>query len=213
MKRLEEPYAKNVQNKSNIVWHHATVTRGRREKLNGHRSVIIWFTGLPTSGKSTIAHAVEEELHQMGCRTFVFDGDNVRHGLCSDLGFSPADRTENIRRIGEMTRLFIEAGVIALTAFVSPFKTDRDRVRALAGDGNFIEIHCKCPVEICEQRDVKGHYRKAKEGLIKEFTGVSSPYEEPENPELVLETAICTVEECVAKVLDLMKGNGVLDKP
>ncbi len=148
----------------------------------------------------------------MGCRTFVFDGDNVRHGLCSNLGFSAADRAENIRRIGEMAKLFIEAGVIALTAFVSPYKADRRRVRALAGEGNFIEIYCRCPVEICELRDVKGHYRKAKEGLIKEFTGVSSPYEEPENPELTLETANCTVEECVAKVLELLAAKVVLDK-
>ena len=197
---------------NNLVWHLATVTRERRAKLNGHKSIILWFTGLPTSGKSTIAHATEEKLHQMGCRTFVFDGDNVRHGLCSNLGFSAADRAENIRRIGEMAKLFIEAGVIALTAFVSPYKADRRRVRALAGEGNFIEIYCRCPVEICELRDVKGHYRKAKEGLIKEFTGVSSPYEEPENPELTLETANCTVEECVAKVLELLAAKVVLDK-
>lgn len=201
------------QNGKNLVWHHATVTRTRRELLNSHKSVILWFTGLPTSGKSTIAHAAEEELHRMGCRTFVFDGDNVRHGLCSDLGFSAADRTENIRRIGEMAKLFIEAGVIALTAFVSPFKADRDRVRALAGEGDFFEIYCKCPVEICEQRDVKGHYKKARQGAIKDFTGVSSPYEQPETPELVLETANCTVKECVGKVLDLLVAQGVVNKP
>src|SRR5208337_4289148 len=158
-----------AQNENNLVWHHATVTRARREKLNSHKSVILWFTGLPTSGKSTVAHATEEELHRMGCRTFVFDGDNVRHGLCSDLGFSAADRTENIRRIGEMAKLFVETGVIALTAFVSPFKADRDRVRALALEGDFLEIYCKCPVEICEQRDIKGHYKKARQGIIKDF--------------------------------------------
>jgi adenylylsulfate kinase len=201
-----------AQNKNNVVWHLATVNRERREKLNAHRSIIIWFTGLPTSGKSTIAHAVEEKLHGMGCRTFVFDGDNVRHGLCSDLGFSVVDRAENIRRIGEMSKLFIEAGVIAMTAFISPFKADRDRVRALVGQGDFVEIYCKCPVEICEQRDVKGHYRKAKEGIIKDFTGVSAPYEQPETPELVLDTGSCKVEECVKKVMELLKEKAVFNK-
>ena len=150
---------------SNTVWHHATVTRARREIMNGHKSVILWFTGLSGSGKSTLAHAVEERLHQMGCRTFVFDGDNVRHGLCGDLGFSEEDRRENIRRIGEMAKLFVEAGVIALTAFISPFRSDREKVRGLVPHGDFIEIHCHCPLEVCEQRDVKGLYRRARMGF------------------------------------------------
>jgi adenylylsulfate kinase len=140
----------------------------------------------------------------MECRTFVFDGDNVRHGLCSGLGFSKEDRSENIRRIGEMVKLFIEAGVIALTAFVSPFLTDRQQVRRLFTDGDFIEIYCQCPLEVCESRDGKGHYHRARTGKIKEFTGISSPYEEPQNPELILETCSCSIEECVNRVINLL---------
>ncbi|MFZ5996238.1 MAG: adenylyl-sulfate kinase [Nitrospirota bacterium] len=201
----------NKQSKSsNTIWHHATVTRARRERQNGHRSVILWFTGLSGAGKSTIAHAVEERLHQLGCRTFVFDGDNVRHGLCSDLGFSKEDRAENIRRIGEMSKLFIEAGVIALTAFISPFRVDRKRVRDLVSEDDFIEIYCKCPIDICEQRDVKGHYKRAKAGEIKEFTGISSPYEEPKNPDLILETHIHSLEECVDKVMSFLKQKEIV---
>jgi len=193
-----------VSGNNNIIWHHASVTREQREKLNGHKSVVLWFTGLPSSGKSTIAHAVEEKLYQMGCRTFVFDGDNVRHGLCCDLGFSDSDRTENIRRIGEMVKLFIEAGVITLTAFISPFKKDRDRVRRLLREGDFVEIYCKCPQEICEEREIKGFYKRAKIGEIKDFTGVSSPYEEPENPELILKTDKLTFEESVNKIISYL---------
>ena len=172
-------------NNNNVVWHHATVTRQRRQKQNGHRSVILWFTGLSGAGKSTLAHALEEQLYQRGCRTFVFDGDNVRHGLNNNLGFSKEDRKENIRRIGEMCKLFIEAGVIALTAFISPFREDRERVRNLVAKDDFIEIYCDCSLEICESRDVKGMYARARRGEIPEFTGVSSPYEKPENPEMV----------------------------
>jgi len=189
----------------NVVWHHSSVTRERREELNGHKSVILWFTGLSNSGKSTIAHGVEERLHILRCRTFVFDGDNVRHGLCADLGFSRADRDENIRRIGEMAKLFIEAGVIALTAFISPFRAERNRVRNLVREGDFLEIYCKCALEECERRDVKGHYRKARAGEIKEFTGVSSPYEEPVHPDLVLATDAMSVEQCVNAVVELLR--------
>jgi len=191
-------------NDNNIVWHHATVTRKRREEQNGHRSVILWFTGLSNSGKSTIAHAAEERLHIQGCRTFVFDGDNVRHGLCADLRFTREDRDENIRRVGEMAKLFIEAGVIALTAFISPFRVERNRVRSLVQEEDFLEIYCKCPLEVCEQRDVKGHYKKARAGEIKEFTGISSPYEEPEHPDLVLTTDTMSVEQCVDAVIQLL---------
>lgn len=183
----------------NIIWHHATVTRLRREKLNQHRSVILWFTGLSASGKSTLAHAVEERLHQNNCRTFVFDGDNVRHGLCGDLGFSEKDRHENIRRVGEMSKLIIEAGVIALTAFISPFRVDRDRVRDLVSKEDFIEIHCKCSVETCEKRDPKGLYARARAGEIKNFTGITSPYETPENPELTINTELA-LEDCVGDI-------------
>ena len=201
----------NITKKSsNVVWHNATVTRERREKMNGHSSVILWFTGLSGAGKSSLAHAVEEELHQLGCRTFVFDGDNVRHGLCADLGFSTEDRAENIRRVGEMAKLFIEAGVIALTAFISPFLSDRERVRSLVPHGDFLEIFCHCPLEICEQRDVKGLYKRASEGKIKDFTGISSAYEAPVNPALILETGTLTIEESVAQVMQLLRDRGIV---
>lgn len=192
-------------NKSNdVVWHHATVTRVRREEMNGHHSAILWFTGLSGSGKSTLAHAVEERLHQIGCRTFVLDGDNVRHGLCADLGFSMEDRIENIRRVGEMAKLFQEAGVITLTAFISPFRSDRELVRSLVPRGEFLEVYCRCPVEICEDRDVKGLYKRARAGEIKNFTGISSPYEEPSTPELVVDTAYSPLEDCVNQVITLI---------
>lgn len=191
----------------NIVWHQATVTRRRRESQNGHASCVLWFTGLSGSGKSTLAHAVEEELHLRGCRTFVLDGDNVRHGLCGDLAFSEADRSENIRRVGEAARLFVEAGVIVLTAFISPFRDDRERVRRLIGDADFIEIYCHCPLEVCEERDVKGLYRKARQGLIKDFTGISSPYEEPKQLAYSINTAQTTVADSVGQVMDLLVGH------
>jgi adenylylsulfate kinase len=196
---------------NNIVWHHATVTRERREKQNGHRSVILWFTGLSGAGKSTLAHAVEEELHKRDCRTFVFDGDNVRHGLNSNLGFSKEDRKENIRRIGEMCKLFTEAGVIALTAFISPFREDRERVRNLVPHGDFIEVFCDCSLEVCESRDTKGMYARARRGEIKEFTGISSPYEAPENAELVIDTTR-PLDKCVEQVLSCLKERGVFAK-
>ncbi|MDP3483056.1 MAG: adenylyl-sulfate kinase [Sulfuricella sp.] len=198
---------------SDTVWHHATVTRARREQLNGHKSAIVWFTGLSGAGKSTLAHAVEERLHQMSCRTFVFDGDNVRHGLCGDLDFSEEDRRENIRRIGEMAKLFVEAGVIALTAFISPFRADRLKVRNLTAPGEFIEIYCRCPIEVCEHRDVKGMYRRARAGEIRDFTGISSPYEEPENPELAIDTGSMPLDQCVDQVIGYLQGRGVIAKP
>ncbi|MFH7321508.1 adenylyl-sulfate kinase [Desulfurivibrio sp. D14AmB] len=196
---------------NNVVWHQATVTRRRREEQNGHRVVNLWFTGLSGSGKSTLAHAVEERLHGLGVRTFVFDGDNVRHGLCSDLSFSPEDRTENIRRIAEMVNLFLEAGVLALTAFISPLEKDRQKVREIVGAENMLEIFCDTPLEICEQRDVKGMYKKARAGLIKNYTGISSPYEPPTNPALHLNTGTATVEECVEQIIDLLRRKGVID--
>lgn len=196
--------------KNEVIWHHATVTRRRREALNRHRGIVIWFTGLSGAGKSTIAHAVEEQLHRSGCRTFVFDGDNVRHGLCSDLGFSVEDRRENIRRIGEMVKLFLDAGVIALTAFISPIRSDRERVRSLVGNENFIEVYCRCPLEVCKERDVKGMYERASQGEIKEFTGVSAPYDEPVHPELVLDTHLQSLEDCVQQVLNTLRQRGVV---
>jgi adenylylsulfate kinase len=197
---------------SNVVWHHATVTRTRRETLNGHGSVILWFTGLSGAGKSTLAHSVEEQLHRTGCRTFVFDGDNVRHGLCSDLGFSAEDRVENIRRVGEMAKLFLEAGVISLTAFISPFRADRERVRSLVPHGDFLEIYCRCPLEVCETRDVKGLYKKARAGQITDFTGISSPYEEPTDPELIVDTNVLSLDESVASVMGLLRQRGIIGR-
>lgn len=194
----------------NIVWHHATVIRTRRESLNGHRGVILWFTGLSGAGKSSLSHAVEEELFKRGCRTFVFDGDNVRHGLCSDLGFSMEDRVENIRRVGEMTKLFLDAGVISLTAFISPFIADRARVRSLVPHGDFLEIYCNCPLDVCEERDVKGIYRRARKGEIKDFTGISSPYEVSADPELIVDTGSLTLDESVIRVIEFLQQRGVI---
>ena len=197
----------------NLVWHQSTITREARQNQNGHKSAVVWFTGLSGSGKSTLAHAVEDRLHKMGCRTFVLDGDNVRHGLCSDLGFSNKDREENIRRVGEAAKLFLEGGVIVLTAFISPFRSDRERVRNLVLHGDFLEVYCKCALEICESRDVKGMYKKAREGKILEFTGISSPYEEPSNPELAVETGDLSIEESVSMVMTLLAERGVINLP
>ncbi len=195
---------------SDVVWHQATVTRDRRETQNGHRGAIIWFTGLSGSGKSTLAHAVEESLHQLGCRTFVLDGDNVRHGLCGDLGFSNECRVENIRRVGEVAKLFLEAGVVVLTAFISPYREDRDRIRDMVEQDDFMEIYCDSPLDICEERDVKGLYKKARAGKIADFTGISSPYEAPITPELSVDTGFTEIETCVQQVLEEMMQRGVV---
>ena len=195
---------------TNIVWHHSTVTRAARAHQRGHRSAILWFTGLSGAGKSTLANAVNSALFEQGLACYVLDGDNIRHGLCKDLGFSDADREENIRRIGEVAKLMVDAGVVALTAFVSPFKADRDKVRALVEPGDFIEIHCAADLTVCEQRDTKGLYAKARAGEIKEFTGISSPYEAPEAPELLVDTGSQTLEESVAQVLAYLEANGVI---
>ncbi len=183
---------------SNVVWHNATVTRNRREQMNKHQGAVFWFTGLSGAGKSTLAHAVEERLHQLDYRTYVLDGDNVRHGLCADLSFSDEDRKENIRRIGQMARLYVEAGIIVLTAFISPFKSDRDNVRKICGS-DFHEIYCKCSLDVCESRDVKGLYKRARAGEIPDFTGISSPYEEPEAPELEIDTE-SHLDDCSQRV-------------
>jgi len=183
-----------------------------RERQNGHKAVILWFTGLSGAGKSTLAHAVEERLHDLNSRTIVLDGDNVRHGLCGDLTFSEDDRKENIRRIGEMVKLFLDAGVISLTAFISPFRADRQRVRDLAPEGDFIEIHCHASLDVCESRDVKGLYKKARAGEIKDFTGISSPYEMPENAEIVVDTGSKPLNECVDQVIEYLQLRGDLPK-
>jgi adenylylsulfate kinase len=194
----------------NIIYHNATITRERRVKLNGHKSLVIWFTGLSGSGKSTLAHSVEEELHNLGCRTYVLDGDNIRHGLSSNLTFGDNDRKENIRRIGEVAKLMIEAGVITMTAFISPFKEDRNLVRQLLPHGNFIEIYCKASLEVCESRDVKGLYKLARAGKIKNYTGIDSPYEAPDNPELVVNTESESLEKSVTKVIDFLKSKEII---
>ena len=195
---------------NNIFLQLSLVSASERQVQAGHQSVILWFTGLSGAGKSTLAHAVEKALFNQGCRTFVFDGDNVRHGLCADLGFSAADRQENIRRIGEMCKLFLEAGVISLTAFISPFQADRDRVRQLVSAGKFIEVYCKATLDVCETRDVKGLYAKARRGEIADFTGISSPYEAPTAPEIVLDTGVESLDACVAKVLAYLHTQGVI---
>ena len=195
----------------NTIYHNATVTRKRRNQLNGHKSVVIWFTGLSGSGKSTLAHSVEEELHNLGCRTFVLDGDNVRHGLSSNLTFSDSDRKENIRRIGEVAKLMVEAGVIAITAFISPFEKDRNLVKEIFPQGDFIEIYCNASLEICESRDVKGLYKRARTGEIKNYTGIDSPYEAPSNPELIIDTESESLEESVAKIIDFLKSKKIIN--
>jgi len=207
MKESSSLYSPNQS--SNTLWHNATVTRERREQLNGHKGVLLWFTGLSGSGKSTIAHSVEEYLYQKKCRTMVLDGDNVRHGLCGDLGFSDEDRSENIRRIGEMTKLFVEAGMIVMTAFISPFVKDRQFVRDLIGREDYNIVYCDCPLEVCEQRDVKGNYKKAREGIIKNYTGISSPYEEP-NADIVLKTAETSLDDCVEQVIGLLINRAII---
>jgi adenylylsulfate kinase len=197
-------------NSTNIVWHHSTVTRAARQHQRGHRSAILWFTGLSGAGKSTLANAVNSALFEQGMACYVLDGDNIRHGLCKDLGFSDADREENIRRIGEVAKLFVDAGVVALTAFVSPFKADRNKVRALVEPGDFIEIHCAADLGVCEERDTNGLYAKARAGEIKEFTGISSPYEAPEAPELRVDTGSQSLEACVTQVLAYLEEKGII---
>ena len=194
----------------NTIYHNATVTRERRNQLNGHKSVVIWFTGLSGSGKSTLAHSVEEELHQLNCRTFVLDGDNIRHGLSSNLDFSNADRKENIRRIGEVSKLMMEAGIITITAFISPFKNDRNMVRETLPHGDFIEVYCMASLEICELRDVKGLYKRARAGEIKNYTGINSPYEAPVNPELVINTESESLNESTVKIINFLKSKRLL---
>jgi adenylylsulfate kinase len=197
-------------NSSNIIYHQASVTRQRRNKLNNHRSVVLWFTGLSGSGKSTLAHALEEKLFQINCRTFVLDGDNIRHGLNSNLDFSEAGRTENIRRISEVSKLMLESGLIVLTAFISPINKDRNEARKLISNDNFIEIYCKASLETCETRDIKGLYKRAREGKIKNYTGIDSPYEAPENPELIIDTDNQKLEESVSTILSYLELHRII---
>ena len=195
----------DVAKKNNVTWFNGYVTREHRENVHGHKGAVIWFTGLSASGKSTIAHLVEKELHKKGCSTYVLDGDNVRHGLCSDLSFRPEDRAENIRRIGEMVKLFVDAGIIVLTAFISPYRKDRRMVRSLFEYGQFLEIYVDCPVEECAKRDKKGIYEKARAGIIKNFTGLSAPYEPPYTPELIIQSLEEDARASANKVIELME--------
>lgn len=195
---------------TNIYWHEGTVNKQNRQKLIGQKGVVIWFTGLSGSGKSTVAREVEWRLHEQGHLTYVLDGDNIRFGLNKNLGFSPQDRQENIRRISEVAKLFADAGMLTLTAFISPYLADRAMARQLLPEGEFIEVYVECSIEKCEERDVKGLYQKARQGMIKEFTGVSAPYEAPENPEIVVNTAVETIEQSAQKVVDYLVEKGII---
>jgi len=195
---------------SNIIYHQASVTRQRRNNLNNHRSIVLWFTGLSGSGKSTLAHALEEKLFQKNCRTFVLDGDNIRYGLNSNLDFSEAGRTENIRRISEVSKLMMESGLIVMTAFISPFNKDRNEARKLISNDDFIEIYCKASLETCEARDVKGLYKRARTGEIKNYTGIDSPYEVPNNSELIIDTDNQSLEESVSTIFSFLERNGII---
>lgn len=199
-----------MKKNNNIFWHKSLIKREDREKHKLHKSFVIWFTGLPSSGKSTIAHHVEKVLFDLGCHTYVFDGDNIRHGLCRDLGFSKEERKENIRRIAEVIKLFLDAGIICLTAFVSPYRKDREMAKKIIGEKDFFEVYVKCPVEVCESRDKKGLYKKARMGLIQNYTGVNEVYEEPANPDLILETDKNELETCVNKVIEFIKNRSLL---
>jgi len=207
---VTENMSDNKITNQNTQWHEPTIKRHHREALNEHKGKILWFTGLSGAGKSTLAHALEEQLHDYGARTYVLDGDNVRKGLCKDLGLSEQDRIENIRRIGEMSRIMMDAGLIVMTAFISPFRRDRRIVRGLVDDGDFIEIFCDTPLSVCESRDIKGLYKKARVGEIPEFTGISSPYETPEQPELIVQSGNSTVEECVGEIISFLKEKEII---
>ena len=188
--------------KSIVIPNKPSITKEDRQRLNGHKSMVLWFTGLSGSGKTSISRKLEERLLKRGIRTYLLDGDNIRTGLNRDLGFSEKDREENIRRIGEVSRLFVEAGMVVLTAFISPYRKDRWYARSLVGPDEFIEIYVRCPLEVCEKRDVKGLYRMARTGAVGQFTGISDPYEEPENPEIVFDTDKTTVNQCVEVILE-----------
>jgi adenylylsulfate kinase len=195
---------------TNITWHETTVTKSDRHAQNGHGSCVLWFTGLSGSGKSTIANAVSSELFRQGINEYVLDGDNIRHGLNRDLGFSDYDRTENIRRIGEVAKLFVDSGAVVTTAFISPFRSDRDQVRAIFNEREFIEVFVECPLEECERRDPKQLYAKARRGEIKEFTGIDSPYEAPERPEITVRSDLLTVNEAVEQIFGYLRNQDII---
>ncbi|MBT2755508.1 adenylyl-sulfate kinase [Mesobacillus foraminis] len=199
-----------MQKGSNLTWHQSAVTKEDRHLLNQHKSCVLWFTGLSGSGKSTLANAVNLNLHQLGIRSYVLDGDNIRHGLNSDLSFGKEDRKENIRRIGEVAKLFVDSGQIVLSAFISPYREDRELVRSMFEPGEFMEIFVNCPLDVCEDRDPKGLYEKARKGQIPDFTGISSPYETPDRPEITIQTNTMTIDESVHKILSILKEQKIL---
>ncbi|MBY5921244.1 adenylyl-sulfate kinase [Ferrimonas balearica] len=200
------------QKSTNVKWHNHSVGHEERVALMGHQPAVLWYTGLSGSGKSTIANAVDALLHEMGCHTYLLDGDNVRHGLNGDLGFSDKDRVENIRRIGEVAKLFIDAGLVVSTAFISPFQADRKMVREMCGEGQFIEVFVDTPLDVCESRDPKGLYKKARNGEIRNFTGIDSDYEAPLKPEVHLKTAEASIEECARQVVAYLVAQGLVKK-
>lgn len=194
----------------NIVWHPHKVSKEDRRAIKGHKSCVLWFTGLPSSGKSTIANELDYELKKRGAHSYILDGDNIRHGLNKNLGFSKEDRKENIRRIGEVAHLFVDAGILVITAFISPFIEDRQLARSLIKQGDFIEIYVKCSLDVCKERDPKGLYKKAMAGEIKDFTGISQPYEDPVNPEIILETDKLSVYDSVNKILEYLISKNII---
>lgn len=195
---------------SNVIGQNYSITKEHRHQLNKHKSFVVWFTGLPASGKSTLSNALECKLHEMGIRTYLLDGDNVRQGLCKDLGFSEEDRKENIRRVAEVAKLFVDAGIVVITAFISPYRADREMARRLFKPGEFIEVYVKCPLHECERRDPKGLYRKARSGQISNFTGITAPYEEPVEPEVVVETHKSNVEDAVEQIISYIHSKKIL---
>jgi adenylylsulfate kinase len=197
----------------NVVWHHGHLTRGDRWALNRHKSALVWITGLSASGKSTIAHALELRLHERRIRSYVLDGDNVRHGLNRNLGFSAEDRKENLRRVGEVARLFMDAGILTVASFISPYRNDREMIRSLFQDDDFIEVYLDCDLAICESRDPKGMYKKARRGEIAHFTGISDPYEIPTNPDLIINTGELCIDDSVGMILDYLEEKRIIEVP
>lgn len=200
------------KNRNNLYWHQSSISVDDRRELNKYKSCVIWFTGLSAAGKSTLANALNEKLHSMHIHGYVLDGDNIRHGLNKDLGFKPEDRTENIRRIGEVAKLLVDAGLVAITAFISPYKEDRLQARKLVKEDEFIEVYVQCDLAVCESRDPKGIYKKVRKGEIKNFTGISAPYEEPEQPEIIIDTAGNSIDACLQMLLDYLIRNGYIEE-
>ncbi|MDX1919071.1 MAG: adenylyl-sulfate kinase [Candidatus Caenarcaniphilales bacterium] len=196
---------------TNLTWHQQTISKADRQKLNNHKSAMIWLTGLSGSGKSTLAVELDHALYKRGIRSYILDGDNIRHGLNKDLGFTDEARVENIRRIGEVAKLFVDAGLIVITAFISPFRADRALARGLVAEGEFHEVFVDCPLEVCEERDVKGLYQKARQGIIKNFTGIDSAYEAPEQPELIIKTAEQNLELSIDQMIAYLIKKGLID--